>query len=970
MDPFGDRPVVSPALVGRDAELAALVAAVTAPPSVVVVEGEAGIGKTRLLAELRDQPQLAELRFLTGWCRPVREPFPLGPVIEAVRAQGPQLVVEALSPVVGALRPLLPELADRLPPPPPPLGDRVAERHRVFRALAETLAAADVLLIEDLHWADGQTVDFLSYLLAAPPPHLSLVVTYRGEEVDPSVRALAARPPAPVRRRELVLNLLDQEQTGELAAAILGVERVATRFASSLHARTSGLPFAIEELLALLRSRGGPVGRGGGYARRALDEVDVPTGIRDAVLARVSRLSPAACQVVRAAAVLQHPVPEPVLAATCDTPPQQLLTAVAEALDSGLLAEHGLELGFRHPLAAEAVYETLPGPVRRHLHARAASAVSTLEPPPLGQLAHHLRHAGQLAQWAQVAQRAAGQAQALGHDAEAARLLEEVLRHAPLDTAHRGRIGVQLARAAIETVEITTELTGLLTSVLDAEAPPAVRGELALRLGLLHEAIGDDPRLVRRRYLAAVDDLADRPELAAWAMMGLAIPTSHEVPLTEHERWLRRMLRRLPDVTDPHFRMFLRGKAAMVQVLIGDPAWRELTDQIEAESGGVPRHRHAVNAYQSVAMAAATAGHHREAGRLLAAALAGAVAAHSPKLSFRVRSALALLDYCRGDWDSLDATVAKLLTELADYPVGRIDVEVAAGCLALARGDLAQAGARLPAVAAEAARMGGYDLAALATDALARLALARGAPCDAVTAVDALLTVAAGKGLWTPVIRLLPSATRVLLATGSADRARRLVTQAGEGLAGRDAPLAAAALRHARGHLLAADGQWRQAAGVLVDAADQYGEHGWRYESAQAHEQAAECLLADGGPDAEGLLRAALGEYLRLGARWDADRLTGTARRHRVPVPARHRGGRRGYGQRLSPRERQVAVLAAAGRTNRQIAQELFLSPKTVDKHVQAALRKLGVRSRTHLPGRLSDGGGPAQETKDGAPTP
>lgn len=113
MDPFGDRPVVSPALVGRDAELAALVAAVTAPPSVVVVEGEAGIGKTRLLAELRDQPQLAELRFLTGWCRPVREPFPLGPVIEAVRVQGPQLVVEALSPVVGALRPLLPELADR-----------------------------------------------------------------------------------------------------------------------------------------------------------------------------------------------------------------------------------------------------------------------------------------------------------------------------------------------------------------------------------------------------------------------------------------------------------------------------------------------------------------------------------------------------------------------------------------------------------------------------------------------------------------------------------------------------------------------------------------------------------------------------------------------------------------------------------------------------------------------------------------
>lgn len=76
-----------------------------------------------------------------------------------------------------------------------------------------------------------------------------------------------------------------------------------------------------------------------------------------------------------------------------------------------------------------------------------------------------------------------------------------------------------------------------------------------------------------------------------------------------------------------------------------------------------------------------------------------------------------------------------------------------------------------------------------------------------------------------------------------------------------------------------------------------------------------------------------------------------------MPVPHRHRGGRRGYGNRLSPREREVAELAALGRTNKEIANELFLSPHTVDKHVRSALRKLGVRSRAALAHRLGTAG-------------
>src|SRR5690606_28453324 len=184
----------------------------------------------------------------------------------------------------------------------------------------------------------------------------------------------------------------------------------------------------------------------------------------DAVLARASRLSPAAHQVLQAAAVLAHAVPEPILAATCESAGADLVSGMEEALTSGVLVEDEHGLGFRHPLAAEAVYDALPGPRRRRLHARAAVVLSALDRPPLGQVAHHLRHAGQLSEWAHVAERAAEQALEFGHDAEAARLLEDVLRHAPLDTTQRGQIAVRLARAAIETVEITPELITLLAS--------------------------------------------------------------------------------------------------------------------------------------------------------------------------------------------------------------------------------------------------------------------------------------------------------------------------------------------------------------------------------------------------------------------------------------------------------------------------------------------------------------------------
>ncbi|WP_268254976.1 AAA family ATPase [Streptomyces omiyaensis] len=144
------------------------------------------MGKTRLVRH-----SLGALDALDGrtvlWATapPLAEPFPLGPIVDGVRCRVDRAPV-GLSPLAGALRPLFPEWARLLPPPLEPLETAGATRHRLFRALAELLdrMAVDVLVLEDAHWADTATLEFLLGLTADGLGHRSLVVTYRPTEVD------------------------------------------------------------------------------------------------------------------------------------------------------------------------------------------------------------------------------------------------------------------------------------------------------------------------------------------------------------------------------------------------------------------------------------------------------------------------------------------------------------------------------------------------------------------------------------------------------------------------------------------------------------------------------------------------------------------------------------------------------------------------------------------------------------------
>lgn len=943
--PAAGRFVVSP-LIGRHAELDRLVAAVCAPPAVAVLTGEAGIGKTRMVAELVAHPALVGRRTVIGGCRRIREPFPLGPFVEALRGLRDGLAAADLSPVAGALRPLLPELADVLPPRLEPLEDRAAARHQVFRGLVAVLTslAPATVVVEDMHWADDQTVEFLGYLTADPPAGLSIVVTYRPEDTPPSTRTAIARLPAAVRREQVTLAPLDAAQTGAFTAALLQTDKVSVTFASYLCQRASGLPLAIQELLALLRERDLLVQRGARWTRRVLEELDVPAGIRDQVLERVGRLSRPARAVVEAAAVMQAPVPAAVLLAVAGTDAPQGWDGLAEALESGLLTDDETTVEFRHVLAAQAVYDGIAGPLRRERHARASVALRQLDPVPTGHVAHHLYHSGRLAEWTPAAEAAADQATGLGHDGEAARLLADLLRHAPLDTGSRGHIAVKLARAALASLQVTPEVPELLTAAITDDLPRVVRGEL--RFSVVALQLADmDPQSYRDHLVSAVADLDDRPDLKAWAMMALGLPVWPGGTAATHQRWLHRALETLAQVHDPVVVVFLLGKIAMVLASMGDPRWRPASDRMQ-RTGDTPRHPREVNAYQSVGQAAGSAGHHALAERLLTAAREGAEACRHKMLEHRVRASLTLLDFCRGSWDGLQERIDDLHAEAApDSNV--VDLDAAAGCLALARGDT-DAG-RLAALVARLEQCASYDILPVPVAAWARLAAARNDAGPVLAVLTRLTETWETGGLWAPAARAVPPLTEVLIVAGQPDRARTLVKRFAAAVRKRDAPLAPAALRHARAHLDAAAGRWPAATVRFLAAADQYHEAQRPYEAAQAREQAAVCMFAADDPRAADTLRAATDTYRNLGALWDLQRADRHARQHGMSVPARHRGGRRGYGSRLSPREYEVAAIAATGQTNREIATALFLSPKTVDKHLSAALRKLGLRSRTAL---------------------
>lgn len=929
----------SPVLVGRGEELAALLDAVADQPSVVLLAGEAGVGKSRLVKELLGRPELAPLRVLAGFCQPLREPFPYGAVLDALRHADGYLGRVSLSPVTGVLRPLVPELAAHLPEPPARPDDPRHERHHLFRAVRELLSALGpvLLVVEDLHWADDGCRHLLRFLMSDPPPNLTTLVTYRREDAPGGMPLGGAyRPPAGVASALVELRPLDVAETHDLTAAILGVDAVPAGFAAHLHERTAGLPFAIEEVLRTLR-RPDP---------RLLDAVGVPVLLRDAMAERLDRLPATGRRIAQAAAVLAVPAEEALLAEVGAVAPERARAALTHALHSGVLHETGdVRYGFRHALAQQAVYDTLTGPERRRLHLRALRALGTATPRPFMQLAEHSRRAGLLDDWLRHGEAAADRALEVGDPATATHLYRRLLDEAPLTPADVDRLAVklgQVARGGLDQHDPRATLERLLD---DHRLSTAARGEVRLNLGFLLIRQFGGVRHGREVVELAIAELDERPDLAMRARAVLAQPFVGTTPLAEHVRWLREVDEFIAGCDDEAVRCALLANQLGSRMCVGDRTALSELDRLPDTSADLATRRHLARLHCNLADAFALVGHFDLARDALDRGLRLTVGAGVPFTEGTGQSTRLHLDWYAGNWESLARRCGRLLEECRELLPVAGEVHLVLGCLAVARGDwdaaerhLAETGVRSVENSITPVALGGFA-------ALARLWLERGDPARACAEADRGLDLARRKGVWAWLGELAPAAVDAFLAAGRVEDAKELVEELDAGLVDRDAPLARVALATCRGLLAAHRGE--DAVPLLEDARRAADALGLRYWSAVLAERTALVGLARGDAAAVAALGRVADRFDLLGASRDAARCRHAVRGAGVATPSRR--GRRGYGNALSPRERDVARLLARGRTNREIADVLFLSPRTVEQHVARVLRKLGVTSRGAL---------------------
>ena len=956
-------------LVGRAGELAVLSSALAAPPVLVAVEGEAGIGKTRLVQEFLTGEAGRRGGALVVRCPPFREPHTLGAVVDALRLVVGDLKGLRLSGLAGALCPLFPDWAENLPGPLEATGDASMARHRVFCALEELLGCCGVSLLvaEDVHWADEATVEFLLFLASRRREGMSLVVTCRPEDVPAGslLRRLTSRLAAGAGGYRISLRPLDVAATGELVSSMLSGEPVTPEFAAFMHRATDGVPLAVEELVRVMVSRAELMRQGGGWVRRSLAAIAVPPTIRDAVLERAGQLGPEAGAVLEAAAVLGEPADEDTIGVVAGLRTGQARAGLRAGLGCGLLAEGGGGLvGFRHALACQAVYEAIAGPDRRVLHRRAGRAMEKRSPLPLARLARHFKQAGEIARWCRYGEQAAGLALVSGDEASAAALLHDLVVNGSLPATDVATLTRKLPLNALPSRASLQELISALRSVLaTGMLGPEQDADIRVQLGqaLTNALEWADARTELER---AIPHLEHDPVARSRAMMLLAWPRGATCPAEVHIGWLRQAAE-LPAPAQRADRLRLAVDRATALLMLGqEDGWAEAA-KIPLDAPTVREREQIARSHNNFGDLALHWGRYGEAAWRLDRALDMTKSQdyrgvhHEYRGLHQEAEVMRMhLDWLTGCWDGLAGRVAPLAGDEDLRDLTRLEAGLVTGLLDAAAGKHSQAEERLTVVLARTWQRAEMEYAMESAAGLARLLLTDHRALDALEVTDGPASVLSRKGTWVWAADLAPARVAALAMTGRVEEAGDLVAAFACGLGECDAPAARAGLITCQATLAQARGEHNLAVELFASAAGAWQALPRPYDALLARERQANCLLAAGQAKAAlALLAELLEELSRLGAAGDADRVAGVLREHGVTVRRVWRGGHRGYGQELSPREREVVRLVLAGLTNPQIARSLSRSPKTVAAQLNSAMRKFGVNSRTAVALKAADAG-------------
>ncbi|MFF6995945.1 ATP-binding protein [Streptomyces sp. NPDC008313] len=936
--------------VGRQRELNQVLDVLAHPPAVLLVEGEAGAGKSRLVHETVTALAPEGRPVLVGLCHPLHEPLALGPVVDALGKAGPWLPRTAdMPPTVGALAPLLPDLAGRLPPVPAvPEGGQAVRHQRIqgVRSFLEMLGPT-VLVVEDLHWVDDATRELLLLLARDLPANLSILLTYRAEDIASSGHVLgsAYRRPPGTHGATIHLGPLAESAVRDMAAAALGHD-VAPHLVHVLYHRSEGLPLIAEEDLLTLseRVRQGAPASAEVFAAD-LQHASVPTVLREAMSERVANLSPPGAAIVEAAAVLAVPSSENLLTQVAGLEADEGSKSLTEALRTFALHEsRPTRYTFRHVLAQQAVYESIPGPRRQLLHQRALGILRAQTPQPLMQIAHHTLALGDRDGWLTWAESAADQAIEIGDAGTATTVLHDILAQPRLRGDLRSRAALALARIATQGVDTVNSERVLARILADPHLPTTDRGEVRLALGMLRVVQAGD----RTGYLEieqASVELAGRPGRAVRAMTVLAI-NERDGASERAGMWLDRAEEILRRNHDEVARAAVRAARLTLLARAGDPSVWPMIAELPRQADDLEILRHTTRALYNVGDLAIELGHDRRAAELLSESLELGRQAGHQYLDFYVRIDLLRLEALAGRWTGLEQRFAELSAEIPDLAMESDEEALTLGALAAARGQHDQALTYFARAFDAGEKEGQVTILLRAASGEAAVRLAQNRPRDAWTSVTSAVSELRATGAWARGTGLVPVAVEAALACEDRSAAQRLVDDAAAGLVDKDAPAAAAELQVARGVLLR--GCDDIAAAESFDRARAaWDDMGRPYERARADERIAGAVADTDGGQAASRLDRCMEEYDRLGATSDSARCRRTLREIGWSRPSPR--GRRGYGEQLSPREREVADLLAQGLSNPAIAQALFLSPRTVEHHVARVLRKLRVtRDQVH----------------------
>ncbi|WP_253853741.1 helix-turn-helix transcriptional regulator [Prauserella alba] len=986
------RPGTSVPLIGRDAELSLLRAAFDraceGDAGAVLVAGDAGVGKTRLLAELTDHVTGAGALVLPGRCLDLQSGgLPYLPVVEALgRLIGDDAAEPALRsrPALGRLLSWLSDSAAPVLTPASAPGDDLAGifgssaagdvgQLQLFEAvlglLGELAAARPVVLVlEDLHWADASTRKLVSFLASRlRGQRLLVTVSYRGEDVHRrhplrGVLAELARLPQVER---LDLGPLEPGDARAFVTALAG-EQVPPAVVDELVARSEGNAFFAEELVAA----GGPSG-------------EIPVGLADLLLARVERLGSGTRRVLRCAAVAGDGIGHAALAALAGSGQEDIEEALREAVHHHVLVAGDGTYRFRHALLQEAVYaDLLPGE-RSRLHAAYAAWLGECESPWRGRdaaLAHHSLRAKDFPLALNAAVRAADEAERLGAPGSALRHLEQaldVLDVVPVAQRPDVAESTLLARASA-CASVSGEpdrAIAFAREAVDRLPSDAVPARAVLAWHRLAEAS------------AALDSTFDEAVSAIETAGRLLAEGGDAVPARDRAAVLETRARLLR-VYDRHDEARVSAEEAL------DCARRAGAEAVElsalvvlgalADTAGDPaeaRTRLAEARRRAGVLGAADvearAGYllalsHEDAGDLeparelygdcLARAEDAGLAWSGLGMSLRVR--YLAMRFTTGRWPADDDVrdgggkdgggrdgTAPSTTAEAFVGAGQVDLDVARGRFAEAAElvERLRRHRRSDLWITLSAAAGGATLAYWQGDHADAAARAREGLdwldedfpwSPAGFRVGALGVEACAA--WAATARRngedpAPAVAEgeALLARVRASRARAVPRSVSLGPEGR--AWLARADAAATGLVGPADPEaWRETV-----AAHDYGAV---YDRAVCRLHLAEALLAaDHRDGAAAELTAAHEVASELGAIALRDALRALARRGGLAVSGLPAASPAGV---LTGRERAVLDLVALGRTNRQIGEELYISEKTVSVHLSRAMAKLGVRRR------------------------